>query len=245
MQLWLRTWPEVEGYLKKSRGIIIPIGSTEQHGPNGLIGTDAICADAIARGVGDKAGALVAPVISVGIAGHHMAFTGTMTVTPSTLIRILNDYVDSLAAHGFERFFLLNGHGGNIATVQAAFSEIHYRFWQAGKHNVRCKLLSWWENPPVQKLWREFYGDAEGSHATASEVSVTRYLYPDDIKHAELNPPIAPSSHFYGAADYRRRFADGRIGSNPGLSTIEHGKALYDGAVEGIAPIYQAFLNEA
>ncbi|NET73349.1 MAG: creatininase family protein, partial [Sphaerospermopsis sp. SIO1G2] len=52
MLLHLSTWPEVETYLQQSQGIIIPIGSTEQHGPIGLIGTDAICAEAISRGVG-------------------------------------------------------------------------------------------------------------------------------------------------------------------------------------------------
>ena len=50
MLLHLCTWPEVETYLTRSRGIIFPIGSTEQHGPTGLIGTDAICAEVVARG---------------------------------------------------------------------------------------------------------------------------------------------------------------------------------------------------
>ena len=59
MRLQLRTWPEVETYLKTSRGIILPIGSTEQHGPTGLIGTDAICAEEIALGVGKATGGLV------------------------------------------------------------------------------------------------------------------------------------------------------------------------------------------
>ena len=48
MRLQLAAWPEVENYLKTASSIIIPIGSTEQHGPNGLIGTDAICPTAIA-----------------------------------------------------------------------------------------------------------------------------------------------------------------------------------------------------
>lgn len=48
--LHLSTWPEVEAYLNTSKGMIIPIGSTEQHGPMGLIGTDALCAEAIAKG---------------------------------------------------------------------------------------------------------------------------------------------------------------------------------------------------
>ena len=79
MQLQLQTWQEVETYLQTSRGIILPIGSTEQHGPTGLIGTDAICAEVIARGVGEAAGALVAPTISVGMAQHHLGFAGSMT----------------------------------------------------------------------------------------------------------------------------------------------------------------------
>ncbi len=71
MLLQLSTWPEVEAYLTSSPGIIFPIGSTEQHGPTGLIGTDAICAEAVARGVGEATGALVGPTINVGMALHH------------------------------------------------------------------------------------------------------------------------------------------------------------------------------
>jgi len=82
MLLQERTWAEVETYLKTSTGIIMPIGSTEQHGPNGLLGTDALCAEVLGRGVGQATGALVAPTIHVGMAQHHMGFTGTMTLKP-------------------------------------------------------------------------------------------------------------------------------------------------------------------
>src|SRR5262249_42299168 len=105
MRLQLATWPEVEAYLAASRAIILPIGSTEQHGPNGMIGTDALTADAIANGVGEATGALVAPPINVGMAQHHMAFAGSMTLRPSTLIAVVRDCVVSLARHRFERFF--------------------------------------------------------------------------------------------------------------------------------------------
>jgi creatinine amidohydrolase len=245
MQLWLQTWSEIETYLKRSQGIIVPIGSTEQHGPNGLIGTDAICADTIARGVGEAAGALVAPVISVGIAGHHMTFAGTMKIAPSTLIGLMRDYVTSLAHHGFTRFFFLNGHGGNIATVKAGFAEIFNERYLAGLPEVRCTLVNWWDCPGVEKLYTEFYGAAEGQHATASEVSVTQFVYPDHIKRVPLDPPVAPDSpHFYDARDFRRRFPDGRMGSNPGLSTPEHGKLFYEESVKGMTALYKQFLEE-
>src|ERR1700733_10248228 len=201
MLLQHQTWQEVEQYLGRSTGIILPIGSTEQHGPNGLIGTDAICAEVISRGVGEHAAAMVGPTIGVGVAVHHMEFAGTMTVKPSTLIAIIHDYVLSLARHGFRRFFFINGHGGNIATVQAAFSEIYAEFEGAfGRSHddeLRCRLASWWDGKAMSELSKEVFGDDEGSHATASEVAVTQYAFPATIKHVLLDPPREPPGRFY------------------------------------------------
>jgi creatinine amidohydrolase len=205
MQLQLQTWVEVEAYLRTSRGVILSIGSTEQHGPIGLIGTDAICAEVIARGVGEAAGALVAPTVAVGMAQHHLGFAGSVTLRPTTLIAVLRDIVESLAVHGFERFYFIDGHGGNIATVTAAFLEIYTARSLAAGANVRpvkCRLRNWWQNQAVQQLAKELYGGAEGSHATPSEVAVTQFAYPDAIKSVPLDPPAAPWGDFTDAADY-------------------------------------------
>ena len=248
MLLQHQTWQEVEQYLTRSNGIILPIGSTEQHGPNGLIGTDAICAEVIARGVGEAADCMVGPTIGVGIAVHHMGFAGSMTVRPSTLIAIIHDYVLSLARHGFRRFFFINGHGGNIATVQASFSEIYAEFEGAvgtrRDDELRCRLANWWDGRVMHDLGKQVFGDDEGSHATASEVAVTQYVLPGEIKHVTLDPPRAPSGRFHGPADYRRRFPDGRIGSNPGLATPELGKKFFDAAVPELVKTYQSFIGE-
>lgn len=225
----------------------MPIGSTEQHGPNGLIGTDALCAEVIARAVGDATGALVGPTIPVGMAVHHMEFPGSITLKPSTLLALLRDYVMSLSEHGFERFFFVNGHGGNIASVRAAFYEI-YAENRALKGRdapeLRCTLVNWWENPEVSRLSKELFGSKEGSHATPSEVSVTQYAFPDAIKDGAMEPEVAGSGGFYDARDFRRRHPDGRIGSAPGLARPEHGKRLVEAAVTAISRQYASFLAE-
>ncbi|HET8726161.1 MAG TPA: creatininase family protein [Alphaproteobacteria bacterium] len=247
MRLQLSTWPEVERYLASSRGIILPIGSTEQHGPTGLIGTDALCAEAIAERVGEAAGAMVGPTIGVGMAQHHMAFPGTVTLRPSTLVLVVRDMVLSLAEHGFDRFLFINGHGGNVATVRTAFSEIHAETRAArgqGAPDLRLKLMNWWDAPAVGRLARELYGGSDGAHATASEIAVTQALFPDHIKTAPLEPKVAPLGAYHDARDFRRRHPDGRMGSDPSLARPEHGQRLMEAAVPDLAAAYQALMKE-
>ncbi len=247
MLLHLSTWPEVEAYLEKSTGIVVPIGSTEQHGPTGLIGTDAICAEAIARGVGDAIATMVGPTINVGMALHHTAFPGTISLRPSTMILLIRDYITCLAKAGFTKFFFINGHGGNIATLKAAFSETYEHLVDLNLPNMRiqCQIGNWFMCGSVYKLAKELYGDREGSHATPSEVAVTQYVYPEAIKQAFLSPEVASGHKFYGAGDYRERYPDGRMGSNPALATPEHGKQFYDLAVKELSSSYLEFLNAA
>ncbi|TVQ59134.1 MAG: creatininase family protein [Spirulina sp. DLM2.Bin59] len=245
MLLQLSTWPEVEQYLTTSQGIIIPIGSTEQHGPTGLMGTDTICAEAIAKGVGEATQALVAPTINVGMALHHTAFPGSMSLRPTTLILVICDLITPLARAGFRRFFFLNGHGGNIATLKAAFAETYDHLSHcgiAGGDQVRCTIANWFMGHHVYQLARELYGPQEGSHATPSEVALTQYLYPDAIKTAPLNATVASGHTIYGAADFRAHYPDGRMGSNPALATPEHGEKFYTQAVADLSESYRKFI---
>lgn len=242
MLLHHMTWPEVEAYLNRSKGVIVPIGSTEQHGPNGPIGTDVICPEQIAIAVGAADDALVAPTIPFGMAQHHLAFPGTMSLKPATLLAVLKDLIGSLSRHGFERIYFLNGHGGNIATVTAAFSEVYA---DMGRTAPKLKLSSWFFGPRTRKLSREMYGDSEGSHATPSEISLAWRAWPNAAKPMKLTPEIAPKGVIRDAEDYRRQFPDGRIGSNPGLSSVADGERILAVAIEDVREDYAAFLGEA
>lgn len=246
MLLHLSTWLEVEAYLEQSRGIILPIGSTEQHGPTGIIGTDAICAEAIARGVGEEIKAMVAPTINVGMALHHTAFPGTISLKPSTMIQLIKDYITCLAKAGFTKFFFINGHGGNIATLKAAFAETYAHLADLNISNaqkVQCQVGNWFMCGSVYKLAQELYGNQEGSHATPSEVAVTQFVYPEAIKQAALSPEVGAGHRIYGAADFRLHYPDGRMGSNPALATPEHGKQFYELAVKELSNNYLEFLH--
>lgn len=244
MQLALCTWHEVEEYLRAGRGIIVPIGAVEQHGPNGLIGTDHLDAEFVAKGVGDAIGCMVAPTLAYGMSQHHLGFAGSATLRPSTLMLVVRDVVLSLSRHGFERFFFINGHGGNVATVTAAFDEIYAETsLGAERPPVMCRMSFWSAGPRAQRLADEFYGDSNGSHATAAEVSLAQFYQPGAVKHAQMHPKVAPrSGGFFDAADYRRRFPDGRIGSDPSLSTPEHGEQLFHASVEDMAEAFRAFM---
>ncbi|PIP02260.1 MAG: amidase [Zetaproteobacteria bacterium CG12_big_fil_rev_8_21_14_0_65_54_13] len=242
MQLALSTWQEIEHYLKQSTGIIIPIGSTEQHGPNGLIGTDTICPVRIAGDISGRERILIAPAIAYGMSQHHMAFPGTVTLRPATLIQVVIDVVSSLHRHGFTHFYFVNGHGGNIAPVTAAFSEIYAAIQGNASHPLRCKLANWWRNDAITSLARELYGDAEGYHATVSEVSLSYFAHPEAVKDVAIAPVVAPTGDIYDAADFRRQFPDGRMGSSPQLASIDAGERFCKLAVDALTADYHQFL---
>lgn len=248
MLLHFCTWQEVEAYLKQSQGIIIPIGSTEQHGPTGLIGTDAMTAEAVAHFVGKAAGALVAPTINVGMALHHCDFPGTISLRPSTLIMLVRDYIVSLARAGFRRFYFINGHGGNIATLQAAYSELYNHFEELAADfaaKLRCQTANWFQCRAVEALAKELYGDEEGSHATPSEIAMTQHLYPEHIKQHACEAKTAPSGiPIYSATQFRRSYPDGRMGSNPALAQAEHGRQFLEAAGKELTQDYLDFLKQ-
>ena len=81
----------------------------------------------------------------------------------------------------------------------------------------------------------------EGSHATPSEISVTWFGFPEAVKQAGLSPKIAPTGPILDADDYRRRFPDGRIGSDPGQASIEAGEKIVSLAAQGLIQEFRQF----
>jgi creatinine amidohydrolase len=254
MLLQFSTWYDIDAYLQRSRGIIIPTGSTEQHGPNGLIGTDALCAEAIAQGVGARYDVLIAPTLSLGVAQFNLGFPGTLSLRSSTLMSVVTDIVQALVSQGFQRIYFVNGHGGNIAPLRAAFQDIYQPYSLRNEPApVRCRLRSWWEYPQTDVLRQRYFGDREGMHATPSEVAITQYTYPDSIRTAQMAETTRLSAGFlrdhggdnhYDAATHRRRFADGRVGSEPALATPVIGGELLETAIAEAYQDYCRFLQE-
>ena len=260
MQLALSTSSQVKQYLERSRTLVLPMGSTEQHGPIGLIGTDTLCAQSIAQALGEARGVLVAPPIALTVAQFNMGFAGTVTVRASTLLALLIDVLHSFADQGFERIYVLNGHGANIAVARAAFQDLYLERARMTRSVPRCRLRSWWDYPEVDRLRRQWYGGHEGMHATPSEISIVMAVAPDAGARARvegeslaaLTPaPLdaaflrdhAGDNHF-DAARHRAAFPDGRVGSDSRLACREHGEALLAAAVADAARDLAAFEAE-
>jgi creatinine amidohydrolase/Fe(II)-dependent formamide hydrolase-like protein len=243
--LHLSSWPEIEAQLTRSRTVVIPIGSNEQHGPTGLLGTDFLCPEIIAHEAQKRSDLLVAPTFNIGMAQHHLGFPGTISLRPSTFMAAIRDWTMSLAGHGFDRLYWLNGHGGNVASIEAAFSEIYAEASFAGRdRGFALKLRNWWELPGVHGLCNQLFPSGHGSHATPSEIAVTQYAYPDSIKTADYAPQVAPTGPIREARDFRTRFPDGRMGSDPAQATPEKGARIVARAVDGLVSEVEAFSRE-
>ena len=243
MKLAEMTWYEVQDYLRRSKGILLPVGSTEQHGPIGLVGTDAFCADLIATKAGELAQALVAPVLGYTPAPFNMEFPGTMSISADLFERVAAELLQGLSGQGFERIYLLNGHGANLEPLRAAM---------AGLPQGAVRLRSWWDFEPVNALRRKYYGDWEGMHATPSEVAITQAAL-RVVEHPDADtPPLKLSAEFIAAhagdkhgpaREHRRDFPDGRVGSHSALATAEHGRALLEAATLAVAEDYRVFVE--
>ena len=172
------SWPEVEAIRDDVEVVLIPVGSNEQHGPNlslsmDITGATAFCKLASARSNGKL---LVAPSMPWGVSYHHMNFPGTITLSADTFIQILVEVVDSLMQHGFERFMIVNGHGGNQAPLGDAIVRINEELEPAF---IGSGIYLYFADDGINE---QFGIEGIIGHACEWETAVAMYVAPEIVK---------------------------------------------------------------
>jgi creatinine amidohydrolase len=118
-------WHEVSEYLSKKDLILLPVGSTEQHGQHLPLITDTAWAIHVAEAVAAQENVLVAPPLYFGWTPHHLSYPGSITLKPETLTQVIMDICNSLICHGFKKILILNGHRvANLPPIEIAASRI-------------------------------------------------------------------------------------------------------------------------
>jgi creatinine amidohydrolase len=142
-------WMQLEEYLRRDDRIVLPLGSTEQHGYLSLA-TDAIHAERVAVEAAEPLGVPVLPALAYGITPYFAAYPGSPSVSQETYLALVSEILGSLRGQGFKRFLLVNGHGGNrpVEALAGAGVVIH----------------EWWSAPKTMAVVREI--DPEASHAS-------------------------------------------------------------------------------
>lgn len=135
------TWPEAGGAGATDRIAVLPVAAIEQHGPHLPLGTDAMIMEGYLARVYDRLpgdfDVRFLPMLSVGTSNEHIAFPGTLTLQPETLLRVIGDLGDSVARAGCRRLVLLNSHGSNSAVLDIAARELRLR------HTMLVATVSW------------------------------------------------------------------------------------------------------
>ena len=153
-------WMQVEAYLRRDDRAVLPLGSTEQHAYLSLA-VDAILSEAVAVEAAEPLGVPVFPAVPYGPTPTFMAYPGTVTIRLQTYLAWVRDVLDSLAAHGFRRIVVVNGHGGN-QPVSNLLSE-----WMAERGDVKARFHNWWNAPRTWAKVQEI--DPVASHASWME----------------------------------------------------------------------------
>lgn len=188
---------EVEAYLSGGgRTVIVPTGSTEQHGPHGPLLTDAIVPTEVARRVAPEVGALVAPALNYGLSYPHTGFVGLVQIRIPTFMALIEDVAASLAVAGFRRIVFLNGHYDNTYAIAYACANVAERL-PAG---TRTFPVNYWDGLSPEEAG-EYFDAANGLHANRAETSAVMAIDPRlvDLDRANEEFPPFPSVANAGA----------------------------------------------
>lgn len=203
----------VASWVDKGAVVIVPIGSTEQHGRHLPVSTDCRTVDAVSRRLAESlpdVPILVAPLLPMGVSPHHMMYgPGTISLGVDTVVRMVGDICESLIAQGFERILFLSGHGGNRNTLQAAANELKHR------RQRQIEALCWWDL--CSEIWDQVREgpDVTISHSGEMETSAMMAVAPETVRTDRLD--LVP-----GMTD------------DPSLATLEKGEAVIEAALASL-----------
>jgi creatinine amidohydrolase len=236
------TYPELRQVRRDRSVVLAPIAACEQHSHHLATLTDTVLVTAVADGVESllPAEVLQLPTLWFGASHHHLRFGATLSARVDTHIDMLFDLVEPLLEDGYERLLILNGHGGNIDTMQVALRRLQPRY--------RRRILS------AASYWDLAAGElaalAEGprkvmGHACEFETSMMLALRPDLVrKEAIRNDPPREDATLRGlhlAEDMFQRTDHGAVGY-PELAGAEKGRTFLAAAVERTAEVVRALL---
>lgn len=158
-------WMDIERYLEQDDRIILVTGSTEQHAYLSLL-TDILIPARIALAVAERERVVVAPPLNFGVSELFVDFPGTISLSRATFEAVLSEMADGLLHHGFRRFFILNGHGGNQMPPHLNDLQLEglarvewYDWWRENavqnfeaEHGLRLNHANWGENFPFNRV---------------------------------------------------------------------------------------------
>jgi creatinine amidohydrolase len=159
---------------------LVPVGATEQHGPNCGLGTDWVIAQALCWRLAERLHprAVVLPPIPFGISHHHTGFAGTITLEPDTFVGLMLDVARSLKANGIRHAIFVNGHNGNNAILGVATTRIRYEL------EVKAATAFWFQQAADRV--KAHARTPRYGHACEIETSVLWALAPNMVRREAL-----------------------------------------------------------
>ena len=164
--------------------VVLPVASMEQHGPHLPVGVDTILCEGVCKGAAETVAAevpaAVAPTLWCGMAEHHMAFGGTFTFDIPTYRAVLLAFLRNLERHGFKRVLIVNGHGGNIAALNAFLPDI------ARETALQVRAATYFELAAATDLAAVLEDQKGVQHACEVETSLMMVLAPNLVRHERI-----------------------------------------------------------
>lgn len=244
------TWPALRTAAARPGSTVVwPIGAIEQHGPHLPLGTDALFADRVLEAVLQRLGPELPvwrlPVFSLGFSPEHAAFPGTLSLPAEVLLSVVMAVGRDLAAAGFQRLVLFNGHGGQIALLQVAARQL-----RAARPQLAVLPCFLWSGPEgISSLIPE-PERSEGLHAGLAETSLMLHLAPELVgperpRDGVLPQPPPPGWSLEGAVPTawltRDLSASGVLGDSHGADAAL-GEMLFERLVSGWTQLLQDLL---